>query len=236
MTNNKLKILVVEDSEQDRQLLTKFLSQIDDVEICQAADGKQALTVLNSYSADLIITDIDMPVLDGLSLIRHVKASEITSILDPLILVVTAHKDRAPISEAFIAGATDYIPKPIEFIELKARVVNLLKRRKAELNLRAHISHVVDENDFLSQTNKGLQTIIEDLKHELTATQQKVYGLIETLSEHASKKADLVQVNAHLSRQLSELASKNSELKALLHDSEYRVGMYYSEIGLNKNE
>ncbi|OGP58947.1 MAG: two-component system response regulator [Deltaproteobacteria bacterium RBG_13_61_14] len=107
-----LKILVVEDSPTMRQLIFFALKRMKGIEIVEAADGVEGLKKLNSQSFDLIITDINMPVMDGLKLIslvrRDVKYRTIP------IMIITTEGGAEDRERALALGADAYITKPIQ--------------------------------------------------------------------------------------------------------------------------
>ena len=107
-----MKILVVEDSPTMRQLISFALKRLKDAEIMEAADGVEGLKKLNSDNFNLIITDINMPVMDGLKLIslvrRDVKYRSIP------IMVITTEGGAEDRERALALGANAYITKPIQ--------------------------------------------------------------------------------------------------------------------------
>jgi len=107
-----LKILVVEDSPTMRQLIFFALKRMKGIEIVEAADGVEGLKKLNSQSFDLIITDINMPVMDGLKLISLVRR-DVKYRTVPIMIITTegGAEDR---ERALALGADAYITKPIQ--------------------------------------------------------------------------------------------------------------------------
>jgi two-component system chemotaxis response regulator CheY len=107
-----LKILVVEDSPTMRQLIFFALKRMKGIEIVEAVDGVEGLKKLNSQSFDLIITDINMPVMDGLKLISLVRR-DVKHRTIPIMIITTegGAEDR---ERALALGADAYITKPIQ--------------------------------------------------------------------------------------------------------------------------
>ena len=107
-----MKILVVEDSPTMRQLISFALKRLKDSVIVEAGDGVEGLKKLNADSFDLIITDINMPVMDGLKLIslirRDVKYRNIP------IMIITTEGGAEDRERALALGANAYITKPIQ--------------------------------------------------------------------------------------------------------------------------
>jgi len=107
-----VKILVVEDSPTMRQLIGFALKRLPNVEIVEASDGVDGLKKVNSNRFDLIITDINMPVMDGLKLISIVR-KDINYRNIPIMIITTegGAEDR---ERALALGADAYITKPIQ--------------------------------------------------------------------------------------------------------------------------
>lgn len=106
------KALVVEDSPPMRKMLVFALSRINNLSIVEADDGVDALRRIADTKFDLIITDINMPILDGLKLVKRLRADENHKNV-PIIIITTegAHEDR---QRALALGANSYITKPIQ--------------------------------------------------------------------------------------------------------------------------
>ena len=105
-------VLIVEDSPTMRQLISFALKRLRGIKIVEASDGVEGLKKLSSTKFDIIFTDINMPIMDGLKLISLVRDN--ASYRDIPIVVITtegAHEDR---ERAMVLGANDYITKPIQ--------------------------------------------------------------------------------------------------------------------------
>ncbi|MFT3753132.1 MAG: two-component regulator propeller domain-containing protein [Paludibacter sp.] len=125
LTNELLKILVVEDNSELRAFLK--LALISDYDVHEAENGFSALDMIRTHSFDIIISDIMMPDMDGLELTRELKYDINTSHI-PLILL-TAKTDLESKLEALELGADDYITKPFSTSYLISRIENLVKTR-----------------------------------------------------------------------------------------------------------
>ncbi len=114
-------ILVVEDSPTMRQLISFAIKRIPSSHVIEATDGVDALKKLSSEKIDLILADINMPVMDGLKLVSLVRGNPAYKGI-PVIIVTTegAEEDR---KRALSIGANAYLPKPIQTQEL-IRLVN----------------------------------------------------------------------------------------------------------------
>jgi diguanylate cyclase (GGDEF)-like protein len=118
-----MKVLLVEDDTPTRELLTFHLTAAR-YTVEQAADGVAALELATGLVYDLMVLDVQIPRLDGISLCRQVRAQGITT----PILILTAHADEDNIVTGLDAGADDYVAKPFEISQVLARIRALLRR------------------------------------------------------------------------------------------------------------
>lgn len=121
--------LVVEDSPTMRQLITFSLRRLQGCRVVEAVDGVDALKKMTTEKVDLVITDINMPMMDGLKLITVIRGDPRTREL-PIVIVTTegAEEDRR---RGLELGANAYIPKPIQPSDLLRTVTKLLDRAPA---------------------------------------------------------------------------------------------------------
>ncbi|MDA8078609.1 MAG: response regulator [Nitrospiraceae bacterium] len=117
-------ILVVEDSPTMRQLISFAIKRIPSSHVIEATDGVDALKKLSSEKIDLILADINMPVMDGLKLVSLVRGNPAYKDI-PIIIVTTegAEEDR---KRALSIGANAYLPKPIQTQQLLKLVSTFL--------------------------------------------------------------------------------------------------------------
>ena len=117
--------LVVEDSPTMRQLIVFALRRIRGLEVVEADDGVDALRKMAATKLDIILTDINMPIMDGLKLVKRVRSDEALKGI-PIIIITTegAEEDR---QRALALGANAYITKPIQAPQVIAKVKELLK-------------------------------------------------------------------------------------------------------------
>jgi two-component system chemotaxis response regulator CheY len=118
-------ILIIEDSPTMRQLISFALKRLPGVRIVEATDGVDALKKLSSEKFDLILTDINMPIMDGLKLVSLVR-NDANYRAVPIVVITTegAKEDR---ERALALGANDYITKPIQANRILALARSLLK-------------------------------------------------------------------------------------------------------------
>lgn len=122
----EVKFLVVEDSPTMRQLISFALKRVHGAKIVDATDGIDALKKLSAQSFDIVITDINMPIMDGLKLVSLIRGNDQYKDM-PIIIITTegAEEDR---KKGMALGANAYLPKPIQTAELLRLVNQYLKR------------------------------------------------------------------------------------------------------------
>ena len=117
------RILVVEDDQELRGLFRRVLEK-NGYEALEAADGQEALDVLDRQYIDLIISDIMMPVMDGYELVRSLREAGIAI----PVLMITARDAFDDMRRGFLSGSDDYMVKPVNVNEMILRVSALLRR------------------------------------------------------------------------------------------------------------
>jgi two-component system sensor histidine kinase/response regulator len=178
---NKLEILIVDDSEAIRKLVTRIIQELD-VSVTEAADGDAAFELIQHHVYDLIFMDINMPGLSGLDVIERVR-NELGYRFTPII-VMTGLSSRDLIQQAFDAGASDYIAKPLSVFEVLARTRTQLDNRRMSREL--------------SLANRSKSDFISRLTHELRDPLNAVIGLsdyIALISQDSRVKKTCATIN-----------------------------------------
>ena len=119
------KVLIVDDSQAMRRSIVYALQRLDDTLCLEAQDGAEGLKRLAAEKFDVIITDINMPVMDGLKLISHVRSEESPHKATPIVVISTesAPEDRR---RALALGANAYLVKPLRANTVLETVKQLL--------------------------------------------------------------------------------------------------------------
>ena len=125
MENDK-KILVVEDSQVQREVCVDQLRDIGFINIFEAENGIQALEVLKNNPVDIILSDWDMPKMDGLELLKTIKKE--TALQNTPFIFLTVHDDPEKNKEGMVYGAVDFIIKPSTPSDLKESIEIIFKR------------------------------------------------------------------------------------------------------------
>ena len=127
-------VLVVDDVQANRELLEGHLDRLG-YEVRQAQDGVEALEAVAAQEPDLVLLDIDMPRMDGITVCQRLKADPVQRLV-PVVLI-TAHQDRKTRLRGLEAGADDFLTKPFDSAELLARSRSLLRDRELNKHLDA---------------------------------------------------------------------------------------------------
>jgi two-component system KDP operon response regulator KdpE len=170
----KGRVLVVDDEEQIRRAVGRALTSRNYI-VETAADGEQALSMARTFDPDLVVLDLNMPMLDGLSVTRQLRTWSSVP-----ILVLSVREDEADKVAALDLGADDYLTKPFGTDELMARVRALL-RRAASHGTPARVTFRAEDLEIDLDAHRILRAG-EEVR--LTKTE---WSLLEALSQHPGK-------------------------------------------------
>jgi putative two-component system response regulator len=166
--HRKPRILVVDDEEWNRELMEGLLAPLG-YEVIQAGDGKEALSKVKDTSPDLILLDIMMPGMDGFEVASLLKQNDETRLIP--IVMVTALRDVEDRVKALDVGADDFLTKPVEGIELKARVRSLLK-------VKAYYDHMKNyQSELEKEVKKRTQQLTRAFERIKGASLETIYRL-----------------------------------------------------------
>ncbi|MFZ0663287.1 MAG: response regulator [Acidobacteriaceae bacterium] len=123
---SEISALIVDDSSVMRKIVERALRQagLSIANVFEASSGVEALDVLREHTVDLILSDINMPVMDGLEFLRQLRAQDLTS--DIPVVMITTESSEEHVREAILAGAQGYIRKPFTAEQVKDRLLPLL--------------------------------------------------------------------------------------------------------------
>lgn len=120
----KYTCLLVEDSPMMRQLIVFALSRIRNLEVVEADDGVDGLKKLAAGRFDIVITDINMPIMDGLKLVKRIRTDAVHK--DVPIMIISTEGGQEDRQRALQLGANSYITKPIQAPQVISKVRELL--------------------------------------------------------------------------------------------------------------
>ncbi len=123
---NSIRVLIVDDSSVMRKIVERSLRQagIDLKQVFEAANGAEALTVVQDNVVDLILCDINMPVMDGLEFVKQL--SSVGNAKDVPVVMITTEGSEAHVVQALSCGARGYIRKPFTAEQVKDHVLPVL--------------------------------------------------------------------------------------------------------------
>ena len=124
--NKDMKILIVDDFSTMRRIIKNLLRDLGFNDTTEADDGQTALPLLKSGKFDFLVTDWNMPGMDGLTLLKTVRADD--NLKDMPVLMVTAEAKREQIVVAAQAGVNGYIVKPFTAATLKEKIEKIFER------------------------------------------------------------------------------------------------------------
>lgn len=165
-TLKECTILVVDDTRINVDILVNILG--DDYEVSVAMDGQEALDIIENARPDLILLDIMMPIMDGYTVIEKLKENAITE--DIPVIFISALSDVSNKTMGFKLGAVDYIVKPFNIEEVRARVKTHLMLSLAQ--------------KALQNQNEILEIKVEERTRELMLTQQAAIMSFASLAEY----------------------------------------------------
>lgn len=226
-----MKILVVD----DEALLVKgirFNLKSDGYEVITGSNGQEAVDLAKTQSPDLIVLDVMMPVMDGLT-----ACGKIREFSDVPIILLTAKADDMDKLIGFDHGADDYLTKPFNILELKARIRAMLRRTGANEKKEAG-NRLVGGNITLDldarNAYKGSELVVLtakefDVIEFLMRNAGRVYSreaLLDTIWAYEYR-SDIRTVDVHIRRLREKLEESPAEPKHIL--TKWGVGYYFSK-------
>ena len=176
------KILVVDDDKNTRRLMRAVLEDAR-YEVETAADGVDALRVMDETHVDLAVLDVMMPNMDGYEFTKLLRASN----SDLPILMVSARQLPEDRKQGFLVGTDDYMTKPVDEEELLLRIKALLRRAKIVSERRIELGGVVLDYDSMSVTKNGVTQELPQkefmLLYKLLSYPGKIFTRIQLMDE-----------------------------------------------------
>lgn len=163
----KATILVIDDEQRFLDVITNTL-KASNYKVIQALNGEMGVMVALKFMPDIIICDWEMPVMDGIEAIKTLKNDKETKDI-PVIMATGAMTTSDDLNTALNAGAVDYIRKPIDPIELIARINSALKLSKSYKEIKEKNIEIVNQYEEILMQNKEIQMQNEEIssQHEM---------------------------------------------------------------------
>ena len=188
----KKKILIVDDIIENIQVIVSVFEKYEpDFALYQAINGELALKIAEKIKPDLIISDWNMPNMSGIELLKHLKKNiELKNI--PVIMATGVMTTVEHLQIALQAGAVDYIRKPIEEVEIVARVHSALNLVESHTKILKQKNNELIENTlFLIRNNKFNVKLIRDLmllRNKFDKNSNEIPQIIENIIKSIDKK------------------------------------------------
>jgi CheY-like chemotaxis protein len=126
------KVLVAEDNKENQQVAAVLLEKMN-VAYAFADDGVQALKKLENQAYDLLLLDMQMPVMDGMEVIKHIRSHH--DYKDIYVIALTAHAIIGDAQKYITAGCNDYISKPIDKEQFREKINTLIEKKRHQTNV-----------------------------------------------------------------------------------------------------
>jgi len=224
-----MSILIVDDSLDNRLLLKTILKAAGYTELLDAESARDAFKQLGmdnpasvAAGVDLILMDITMPEMDGIEACRRIKAA--TRLQDIPIVMVTARNEVKDLEAAFAAGAIDYITKPLNKVELLARVRSVLTLKREMDSRKFAYIELGEKNQELEQESLAKTQILSTVTHELKTPLTSIMGYVERillqqervgpLNERQQRYLETVQESAHQLKNLIDVLLDVSRIES----------------------
>ncbi|MEG4352274.1 hybrid sensor histidine kinase/response regulator [Microcoleus sp. LAD1_D3] len=178
---SQFSILIVDDEPDNFDVLETLLSE-QEYELYYAANGQEAIASLDLFKPDIILLDVMMPGIDGIEVCRQIKAMSKWKAVP--IIMVTALSSKSDLAQCLTAGADDFISKPLNGIELRARVHSMLRIKQQYDNIQ-NLYHIQENtiNVLESTLNELRGNLASSLSHELNTPLNGILGTIGLLKD-----------------------------------------------------
>lgn len=225
-------VLVVDDNEINRDLLIRRLEK-DGCQSLQAANGVEALRILREYSVDLILLDINMPVMDGYQVLDIIKNDP--KLCHIPVIVITAYDETEGAVRCIEQGAEDYVGKPFNATLLRARVRASLEKKRLHDLQQQHKQQI-------EQHNLSLEGRVEQQLREISSAQLAAIFAMSKLAEskdpetgeHLERMREYCRV---LSRELARLYKYRDVITQAFQDNIYAASPLHDigKVGIPDN-
>ena len=173
----KARILVVDDEDQVVQIFRDLLTQ-QGYEVVSSDNGDDAITKVTTGKFDLVLTDINLPGVDGLEVVRATKAAD----KDTVVILITGYASTTTAIDALRQGAYDYITKPFDLWETAKAIERGLESRKLIIENRSLIAQLENANAELQLHEESLRRKVERATHRLSRLYEAGKAMNQSLS------------------------------------------------------
>ncbi len=235
--NHDIPILLIVDDNPD---ICKFVADHlkKEYQIVTAKDGQEGFTKAISQIPDLIVSDVSMPIMNGMELCAQIKQDERTSHI-PVILLTVRSSEESKV-EGLEIGADDYITKPFEIKELKARIHNLIEQRRklqekfnqktglkpSDITTNSVDEQFIDKALSCIENNIGENTFgVEELAEELSLHRVHLYRKIRAITGQSA--SEFIR-SVRLNRAAQLIKQKYGNISEIAYDVGFHNPSYFS--------
>lgn len=227
---NRESILIVEDNADIRQYLSRELGK--SYRTLEAENGEEALNILKEQEIDLILTDVMMPVMDGLKLCKHIKQNLYTCHIP--VIMLSAKTDLKEQIEGLQMGADDYIPKPFSMALVTTKIRNLFRTRHRAIE---HYSNSLE----IEPEKVALNPLDEELLKKAVEVVEKHLDDVGFSTDEFAREMFMSRSNLHLKMKALTGESTNEFIRKirfnkackLLKEGRYTVSEVSTMVGFN---
>lgn len=224
------RILIVEDNIEIQQYLSDELGKT--YRILKAGNGEEALGLIKEQEIDLVLTDVMMPVMDGLQLCKLIKQNLQTCHIP--VIVLSAKADLKEQLEGLQVGADDYIPKPFSLVMVATKIKNLFRTRRRAIDFYSKSMEIEPEK-------VALNPLDEELLKKAIEVMEKHMDDIEFTTDEFARELCMSRSNLHLKMKALTGESTNEFIRKmrfnkackLLKEGKYTVAEISSMVGYN---
>jgi DNA-binding response OmpR family regulator len=185
-------ILIIDDSQTDRVILSRFVAQSLSCKTIEASGGEEALKILGKQNVDLVLLDVQMPGLTGDEMILKIREKKPAEELP--IIMVSGHSQTSVIVKCLKAGANDYLEKPINFEVALTRIVNQLKLSEA-VRYQVHNKELLAVNAMITTFHHEINNPLTIAKMEILKfkKQSPANPSLESVSKELDRITEVIQ-------------------------------------------
>ncbi|HAS43240.1 MAG TPA: hypothetical protein DCS93_22360 [Microscillaceae bacterium] len=245
---DKSTVLLVDDDKENLQTLSIYLKKREkDYRVLSAPNGQIAAKIMQKDAPDIIITDWDMPLMNGIELIKYVKSNPILAEI-PVIIITGINISPEYLKTAFDAGAYDYITKPISYLELYARTdsalgiyhalrtikkQNRLIEEQKNRELSTKMMEIAQKNQVMMGIQKNIRTLASklagSLKKEALQIDKDIDLNLTKTSQWEMFKVQFENIHQNFFERLQKYCPKLSQID-LRHCAYIKLGLSNPEI------
>ena len=178
MNKNKIHILLVDDDRQNSLLLKRFL-ELEGYSVTYASDGAAAWEMYNRQHPDLILLDVNMPVMNGFELAQKIREMD----NEVFLFFLTDRTEKADRLKGFHLKGNDYIPKPFYPEELIARIDERFENRKVNVQCRYMIGKTLFDSQNSTVTYNGITRNLSARQTDILVLLSRSAGILVTRDE-----------------------------------------------------